>query len=315
MATKEQIREAFIAEGFSSIVDDLEPLMKDAIGIIGEIKQDDQEIPVGASKLGGAPDLPSNEQWPYWQDGEPLSFICQLNLAEVTQHDVQQVLPTSGMLYFFCDAQDERGVPPVGLPEEQGRWKVIYFDGDLSTLKRTPLPQEWVHHDDLGLDEDYFAPHAVSFYYQATIPSLYIHREKYSIGPIDIMDSTDKAESDALFDKLDNMYQQILLNPSHQLLGHPNEIQENDMRIGCQLASQGRDPWYHPDDAESAEFMAGLEQWRLFLQIDSTKGYTGQFGVAGGMCWADGGIIYLWIREQDLRSKKFENAWLALEST
>lgn len=308
-ATREGIREAFIAEGFSHIVDDLEPLMKDAIAIIGEIREDDQEIPVGASKLGGAPDLPPNEQWPYWKEGEPLSFICQLNLAEVAKHDVYKVLPTSGMLYFFCDAEDDQGVPPVGLPQDKGRWKFIYFDGDFLELRRLPVPPELLQYTG-NYHDAYFAPHEVTFQPHVTIPSWHTHGRKHSIGSIEIADN-----KDVLFEHLERVHDQIEPNPAHQLLGDPTEIHPIDMRIECQLASHGRDPWNYKNDSQSMELLTGIDEWRLLLQIDSTKGYSGEFGVAGGMCWADGGIIYLWMREQDLMARKFENAWLTLQCT
>ncbi|MCQ3931963.1 MAG: hypothetical protein DPW16_16040 [Chloroflexi bacterium] len=303
-ATRESIREAFIAEGFSHIVDDLEPLMKDAIAIIGEIKQDDHEIPVGASKLGGAPDLPPNEQWPYWKVGEPLSFICQLNLAEATQHDAQKVLPTSGMLYFFCDVRDNRGVPPTGGLDDKGRWKFIYCNGDFSELRHSPFPQELSH-------KEIFAPYAVTFQQHVTIPSWHSDLRRHLVGTVEILDP-----EDVLFEHLERVYDQIEPNPAHQLLGHPTEIQPTDMRIMCQYAWDGkRIHGYEGDPQSNKELLTRTDEWRMLLQVDSTKGYSGEFGVEGGMCWADGGIIYLWMRDQDLIAGKFENAWLVLQDT
>lgn len=308
-ATRESIREAFIAEGFSHIVDDLEPLMKDAIAIIGEIKQDDQEIPVGASKLGGAPDLPPNEQWPYWKVGEPLSFICQLNLAEVAKHDVQQVLPASGMFYLFCDAEDPEGIFPFlfseGFSQDRDHWKLIYFDGDFSELRRLPVPHELSQ-------KEYFASSRITFQSHVTISSWHsdLPCGRHLVGTVEILDP-----EDVLFEHLERVYDQIRPNRVHQLLGHPTEIHQIDMRIECQLASHGKRPYRYKDDPESMQLLTGIDEWRLLLQIDSTEGYSEYPCGDGGMCWADGGIIYLWMREQDLMAKKFENAWLTLQCT
>jgi uncharacterized protein YwqG len=66
---------------------------------------------VGCSRIGGLPDLPSGVHWPcasaQLSTGrthlaeQPLSFLMQLNLAEVSTLDKKQMLPPGGMLYFF----------------------------------------------------------------------------------------------------------------------------------------------------------------------------------------------------------------------
>ena len=63
---------------------------------------DEDTIPLGASKLGGRPDLPKNTDW-FWESnlGTPLAFICQINFAEAKPYDIENILPSSGILYFF----------------------------------------------------------------------------------------------------------------------------------------------------------------------------------------------------------------------
>ena len=55
---------------------------------------------VGASKLGGVPDLPADVEWPH-HEGRPLAFVGQIDLAEVAGLDLDHVLPDSGLLSFF----------------------------------------------------------------------------------------------------------------------------------------------------------------------------------------------------------------------
>lgn len=43
---------------------------------------DDLPIPVGASKLGGHPDMPEHFDWPRFND-LPLSFMAQINLSSL----------------------------------------------------------------------------------------------------------------------------------------------------------------------------------------------------------------------------------------
>src|SRR5262245_9213006 len=59
------------------------------------------EPPLGASRIGGCPDLPRGMKWPR-RDGEgPYRFVLQISLAEVAAFDVARVLPKAGLLSFF----------------------------------------------------------------------------------------------------------------------------------------------------------------------------------------------------------------------
>jgi len=79
---------------------------------------------VGCSRIGGLPDLPSGVHWPCASAqpstgrthlaGQPLSFLMQLNLAEVSTLDKKQMLPPRGILYFFF--------PPADLPDLYQRY-------------------------------------------------------------------------------------------------------------------------------------------------------------------------------------------------
>lgn len=57
----------------------------------------------GKSKFWGFPDMPDGLAYPYL-DGDPLTFICQINLEELQlQIGDTSCLPTRGMLYFFAN--------------------------------------------------------------------------------------------------------------------------------------------------------------------------------------------------------------------
>ena len=66
---------------------------------------------LGKSKWWGAPDLPASVPFPYTtyidEDGEeypqPLTFICQIRLRDIADIDTENLLPHTGMLYFFAD--------------------------------------------------------------------------------------------------------------------------------------------------------------------------------------------------------------------
>ncbi|QRG69055.1 YwqG family protein [Brevibacillus choshinensis] len=91
---------------------------------------------VGKSRLGGSPDLPPGWTYPTFHD-EPLVFIGQLNLAEIQAIGVPNELPGHGLLYFFYEAAEQS---VYGELTDRDGWRVLFFDGDFSTLKPVPYP-------------------------------------------------------------------------------------------------------------------------------------------------------------------------------
>lgn len=65
-------------------------------------KSSDGKIPVGATKIGGQPDLPGKVAWPAYNDGKPLAFIAQINLSEINTLGLPiKGLPANGLLSIF----------------------------------------------------------------------------------------------------------------------------------------------------------------------------------------------------------------------
>jgi len=87
------------------------------------------DAPIGASRLGGMPDLPPEVPWPWrpalpsesWKEvpqnvqellhldmthsarAWPLSFVAQIDFAEIHSAGGLEGFPSSGRLLFFCD--------------------------------------------------------------------------------------------------------------------------------------------------------------------------------------------------------------------
>ena len=74
-------------------------IKKNEITISTELNNNSEII--NKSKIGGKPYLPKDFIWPYYQE-LPLSFLAQINLEEVNSFDKDKLLPSTGMLYFFC---------------------------------------------------------------------------------------------------------------------------------------------------------------------------------------------------------------------
>src|SRR5437868_4214617 len=75
-----------------------------SIRLVAQHGKPGEEARVGGCRIGGAPDLPLGVDWPRLSTdpggppGKPLSFLLQVNLAEVAFAEQEQLLPTSGIL-------------------------------------------------------------------------------------------------------------------------------------------------------------------------------------------------------------------------
>lgn len=77
-----------------------EPMIKTSIRLISSPAEDD-DIPVGSTKLGGCPDVTDGFVWPTWGDTY-LSFLAQVNLSKLDQSALaDHGCPTEGLLSFF----------------------------------------------------------------------------------------------------------------------------------------------------------------------------------------------------------------------
>src|SRR4051794_25438756 len=97
---EEAIRTAAGELGLSSaVVKKLIAGLKPAVRLLPSRKS---KPPVGGTRAGGRPDMPDGVEWPTTlHTREPMPFILQVNLAEVTAFDVDGVLPKAGLLSFF----------------------------------------------------------------------------------------------------------------------------------------------------------------------------------------------------------------------
>jgi uncharacterized protein YwqG len=174
-------------------------------------------LPMGASRLGGSPDVPLGFEWPT-RSGRALTFLTQLALADVRA----PALPATGWLLFFYDAE----LQPWGFdPADDGCAPVIHVDVARDQLTRCPHPEVA---DDAGP----FARCAVEL-----------------TASLDLAGPEDSLLVDAgipLTDDEANAYDaQVNGDPSpyHHLIGHPQLIQ-GDMRRELDDVAGGGAPWH-----------------------------------------------------------------------
>ena len=280
---KAAFQAALVAAGLSRLVKDIDRLARPSIRL-SATKADESLMNVGASKLGGIPDLPPGLAWPELK-GAPQSFIAQIRLDDVRQLDIEKVLPQSGMLWFFYDAEQQTfGADPT----DRGGWQVLFQDVDLTKLQRTPVPAKLPA-------ASQFQACFLGFASELTLSQ----QPQLEILNLDWTDE-DQKKYETVLATLSSQADRA--TPHHRLLGNPDTIQD-DMRLECQLASNGVTDI---DDPRAAALSKGAMDWQLLLQIDTNE----EIGVR----WGNAGMLYYWIRSADLQARRFDSTWLVLQS-
>jgi len=246
-------------------------------------RKDISTMPVGASRMGGVPDLPPSIEWPLWVNSEtgrshPLDFIAQFNLEQLAKFSCSEALPKTGMLYFFYDMTNcTWGFDP----KDKGSARTIYFPGGIDSLERRALPE-------------YLEPtHACELFFE----------EGWTTRDSIFDPDEDEDEFAELIEAIDNVCSD---EAEHHLLGNANTIQ-CEMEWDCELVTHGiycgNSDGYNTERAE--QLKAESKQWKLLLQVDSDEN--------PGWMWGDLGRIYFWIKESDLSACNFDDTWLILQ--
>jgi uncharacterized protein YwqG len=115
---------------------------------------------VGASRLGGEPDLPAAATWPK-QGGKPMSFIGQFRLDEIASLGAS-VLPKKGLLSFFVAEGDDAYLEKA---------KVIHFADPKKPLTRRALPDDYTRYVDGAPVRKAYTARGVSFAAGRKLPS------------------------------------------------------------------------------------------------------------------------------------------------
>ena len=239
----------------------------------------------GETKFGGRPDLPYGFEWPRFacEDGEtrPLAFLAQINLADVSAHGAGGLLPETGLLSFFYETETQ----PWGFtPDDAGSARVYWFDC-AGTLVPTDVPE----------GAEMLPERGAELCGELTVPAY------------------EELDSECGYEEYCEAVSLLGFDPDAEpayarLLGWPELIQ-GPMEEECERVSRGRDcgtPEGYADGsgAESADIAAKAREWRLLFCMGSDD---------DGAMFGDCVNIYFWMRESDLRERRFEKAHLILQ--
>ncbi len=296
---REEFKYRLDSSGLGKYFDKLQPLLRNTIRLYPKAT-DENNLTIGQSKIGGRPDLPAEITWVTETNiaettektfiifnskkketiTKPLSFIAQINLAETAPLDEENLLPETGLLYFFYSAEQEAW----GFDhKDKNKFKVVYWNGNLSSLNRTEFPTDLPEYSR-------YKPCSVDIKPEVSLPS-YGH---------DVYEEFANGEDDKFWDEV---YDDGNLN---KLLGYADNIQD-EMELECELVTNGlycgNSSGYN--DPRAKALKPNAKNWRLLLQIDSNE--------ENEMMWGDCGRLYFWIKKNDLLHKYFDKSWFSLQ--
>lgn len=275
--TPQKFRHALEQCGFESCLPMIEAGLQDEVLLTPiESKYD---LPIGATKQGGEPDLPPGYDWPKYSrrgvhglcnTSKPMTFLAQLRCADLSPFAPSQ-FPRHGLLSFFvaieqnefvCDKNEQ----PVGY---------VLYSSDLAIEMpmRTPFPR--------GL------------YFGNRLPpcSLKIESSK-SIGFEVLNDAIEQqfGYSQELSERIWDLYQQeIIPTGCHKLFGPPTMLELDVMEESRLLAKTGQLPG-----------ITVCNDWCLLLEFDPAELPT-------DILLDDGERLYFMIRRDDLAACRFNN--------
>lgn len=244
---------------------------------------EDANIPLGASKIGGEPDLPADVEWPKWKR-YAMSFVAQIDLAELA---ADSPLPADGLLSFFYAV--EAMYDDEEFYRDPRTCRVIYTPaGRRPEVVRRPME---------GLSQEaVFRPNRVAFTPTLSVPAA----ESAYLENMGLGWRGNRADFDKYWDVFLRKYRELGETGAfmHRLLGHPDPIQ-GDMQVNCEIVTSGFSVDALRDDDLRKRIVQSAAKWRLLLQIDSEEDKT-------GIMFGDVGRIYFWIREDDLAARRFD---------
>jgi len=314
----------------------------------------DDELPAGASKFGGDPDLPAGMPWPmrppfpdaaerrlalrqaaaYWEysDNEhlrheaakilatlplvgepfPLAFICQLDLAALSRHGefFHPLLPREGRLLVFLDTVCWSG----GNATDRVAMRVIWDRSPRELLTRRTAPDPLVR-----WYETYEAIRGAPRWSDLTSASFFEARPVYTVNH---RWSDRFPEDHPHHDDFNDCYYKLVASAPDRgfewpmsgsefgdlLGGWPHPLQRA-LEEDAQLHFHGFDEYTNSDDQR--RLLEKAPQWQHVLSLTTEH-------------WAETRILceerpdtalYVLMREEDLKARRFENAWMIQQST
>lgn len=284
---------------FGSLAPTLQRYVKPAIGF--SLTQER----IGRSRFGGKPLLTKGFEWPWYTPKKvlmppgvmerlgmpqpreptprPIDFLLQVDLAELPECEAE-LLPRAGLLTFFYDVENQ----PWGFdPDNLDGFRVILIEESVLTETASP-------------SSDLLSNRGIQFHRSFTLPHMGSRAYERLENEIDLPED---------YHQLTDDFERPGYPPDgglHRMFGHSANVQ-NDMQLEAQLVTNGL---YCGDssgygDLRARALESGADDWELLLQLDSDD--------SAEIMWGDVGMLYFWIRRQDLAARRFARVWMTLQ--
>jgi uncharacterized protein YwqG len=151
-STRDELEAVLREHGLGSWASRLAAAARHAVILEPGPVEEGADAPIGASRIGGMPDLPPDMPWPsrrgfldpVWKKHAerpwPLSFIAQVDFGEIHRAGGLEGFPSSGRLLLFCDPVEY----PWGMTaEDQACASVIFLTEEADQLRRRAFPAEF----------------------------------------------------------------------------------------------------------------------------------------------------------------------------
>ncbi len=277
--TERELRRAVEKYGWMASWPEIEPWLRDEVLLSpSESKYDD--LPVGATKQGGEPDLTPGVEWPKYKrrglvglrnTSKPMTFLMQLRCGDIRPFDPPPQFPDFGLLSFFVAVEQNRLVLDA---DDRPTGGVVFLANHFAAepLVRTPFPR--------GLYfGNRFAPCSLKIDRSTGIAF------EFLVEAVERHCGYSPERQDRVWD----FYQRELMPVDrHKLFGPPTML-ELDIVEETRLLAKTLVP---PTDAADAD-------WLLLLEYDLADSPV-----------EDGGRLYYMIRRDDLAACRFQRTYV-----
>ena len=212
---EELIKMACEEADMSNYYNDIFKLVKPSILMLSEQDDSIDQI-IGASKVGGSPDVPKGFDWP--KRGELyLSFLLQINCKDLPENSFKG-LPKNGVISVFFGFDNDLASTS---PDNTGFGQIYYFDEEELNKIRCPNQVQ------------VFNPCKISFINYPSLPYLYDDnsRELWNLDFLEKEEDLDDGYSNIEWnlEKLSGLSGVSYHKPRHQLFGYSQSVQSENI--------------------------------------------------------------------------------------
>ncbi|MEH2543685.1 uncharacterized protein YwqG [Bradyrhizobium sp. AZCC 2262] len=346
MWSRSELEAALREAGLDEWAARLAQLARHCIILVPGPVEEAANAPLGTSRLGGLPDMPSDVDWPrrpvfesksdwtgpmpgrvllgprHWlhrlfqtqrwkrssegwkrsRQAErdirnrawPMSFVAQIDFAELHAVHALDGFPSAGRLMLFCDPFDW----PWGKEDDQARARAVFTAQPVERLQRRRSPEEFDRPEAREV-----MPRGYVFKPRMLRPTAWLlppPLQSRELGRLRAEEPGAWSPNGPAFSAYHQFWDDLYAR-------HPDVFGEQGEMIhqvgGTAFSIQ------KPVEVECARLTgdapAIAADWQLILQIDSD--------IEVGMEWGDLGRLYLSARKQDLIARRFDRCWMIMQ--